>query len=275
MGLFSDRFSAGAHRLRWLEYTQYAGRLLAGGRAPWRDTAACIAWYRKAQGLLRSDVVTLPVDAVCDAWLEAHPLLREAMAAKARPLAPLRTLLADEGLRRHMADLAGGVRAGLPGAVLALACPSPRRWVGDAFRAAHRTEAEVGEDEADGASLYIADFLRSFAGAGLDVLLLAESAATEPGDAAGIECYRSVLNVAGQYRWDAGLLVPAGRYRGGEAGLQFVIAPGPLPGASWGALQPAAFWDGAGMLPGPAFHYAEIPDWIEPERVLDRLARLN
>jgi len=83
----------------WVESTAYAARLLADDQVPWLDVAGVVGWQRKAQGLLRSDVVTLPVAPVCAAWLAAHPALAKAMAAKSRVGFALKTLLADAANR--------------------------------------------------------------------------------------------------------------------------------------------------------------------------------
>ncbi|HSW14984.1 MAG TPA: hypothetical protein VLI06_19210 [Solimonas sp.] len=261
----------------WLDYTDYAAALLANGAVPWLDAGAAVAWQRKAQGLLKSDVITLPVAAVCAAWIDTHPALREAMAAKRRAVVPLKTLLADEGLRTQLVELAAGLRACFPSLPLALAVPSPREWVAQAYRQAHGSEVEVGEDEADSAAVYLADFLRAFGEAGVDALLLQESAASEPEVAEALSCYQPVLNVAAHYRWDVGLGAPGGRYAGGAAGLGFVVAPRALPGTRAGCIVPEDFWTGAAPpdCPPHGFRYAVIPPGAQPEAVLQRLAVLH
>lgn len=279
MSTFAQRLSESSGRQVWLDYSAYAGGLLSGGSVPWLDVGALIAWQRKAQSLLKSDVLPLPVDAVAAAWLAAHPELKEAMGAKRRAVFPLKTLLADEGLRGHFVELAKGLRGSFGGATLALVIPSPRLWVGLAYgQALPGDEVEVGEDEADSASVYIADFLRAFGDSGIDVLLLKESAQTEPAGADGFGCYQSTLNVAAHYRWDTGLYLPAGRFAGGDAGVSFVVAPAPPAGAAIaGAIVPAEFWSG-GAAPAAGkgvFFMAEIPGGANPESVLERLAVLR
>jgi hypothetical protein len=277
MAAFINRVAEGGGKTLWLDYVDYAGDLLAGGAIPWLETSHCAAWQRKAQGLLASDVLAMPVARVCSAWLDAHGPLRAAMGAKKRAVFPLKTLLGDEALRAHLVDWLRAVRGSVPGPVLALECPSPRAWVAAAYTQALDAACEVGEDEADSAALYIADFLRIFGESGVDALLLAETGASEPATAAEIACYQSVLNVASHYRWDVGLYVPGLRYTGGEAGLDFVIAPQALPGAVTGLEIPAAFWDGAAepaAQPG-SFRHAIIPRHADPERVLERLALLR
>jgi len=279
MNRFQAMLDAGDRKPLWLDYSAYAAALLASGAAPWLDATATVAWLRKAQGLLKSDVVALPLPEICTAWLGAHPSLCQSMAAKRRAVAPLRALLADESLRALIVDLLRTQRAIFDQQPLALVCASPRRWVLDAYRMAFGTaaEVEVGDDEADSASVYIADFLRAFGDTGVDALLLQESVDSEPADAAGVVLYQSLLNVAVHYRWSCGLYAPGGRYAGGDAGLAFVIAPQATTGARAGALVADSFWqDGvAPACPPAGFRYARIPVDAQPERVLQQLASLR
>jgi hypothetical protein len=236
-----------------------------------------VAWQSKLLGLLKPDLAELPLAPVVAAWLAEHPRLREAMAAKRRAVFPLRTLLADEALRGYLVELAKALRSAvrLP---LVVVLPSPRAWVGLAYRQAHDETAEVGDDEADGAAVYLADFLRSFGDAGLDALLLEEAADNEPASAESVALYQPVLNVAAHYQWELGLRLPsASDYRGEAAGFSCLIAPRPLPGACAGLSVEPAFWSGAAAPAAPAggFRYAEIPVDASPEQVLERLALLR
>ena len=261
----------------WLDYTDYAAALLAGGQAPWLDTAACVAWLRKAQGLLRSDVLMLPMGVVAQAWLDAHPALLEAMAAKKRrAAAPLRALLADEGLRIQLVDLALALRAAFAQAPLALACPSPRRWVAWASARCAAGEAiEIDDDAVDSAASYMADFLRVFSQCGIDALLLEESAETAPATDSALQLYQPLFNVASHYRWDIGLRVAA---LNGSAlptqGLNFVVAPGDIEAPMRGLALDAACWNGsdAPACPPGGFRFATVPVAAQPEAVLARLA---
>lgn len=265
----------------WLDYSEYAGALLAGGSVPWLDVSELVAWQRKAQGLLQSDVLELPIGEVGNAWLQAHPALLDAMRSKNRPVFPLKTLLADAALRAHLLEIARGLRASFARLPLALVCPSPKRWALDAYRAAFGDDgagaADFGADETEDASAYLADFLRSFGDVGVDILLLQESVDSEPEDAAGLEAYRPVLNVAAHYRWEIGLAAPGGRYRGDAADFGFVIAPQAANGRRSGRMVPSDFWSGAAAsdCPENGFRYARVPGDAKPETVLQRLAALR
>jgi hypothetical protein len=269
--------SAPAAGLLWLDATNYASALLANGAPPWLDVAATLAWQRKAQGLLRSDVVTLPIAVVIDAWLAQNAALRTAMAAKSRLLAPLKTLLADESLRAHLTEMVRGMRAGFGDAVLALLVPSPRYWPAIAYAQAFGDDApaEVTADDADAASVYIADFLRSFGEAGVDALLLEEIETSVPSCDDDLSCYGAVINVARNYRWDLGLLQPqAGDYD--AAPVDFVIAPEKQRGAPIAALRlSTAFWSEGSTAAAP-LRYVSVPaSGLQPEVVLDRLSGLR
>lgn len=279
MGLFINLESGSGERPLWLDSTAYTARLLEGGQAPWLDIASFLSWQRKAQGLLRSDVIALQAEPVVDALLAMHPALRSAMAAKSRALFPLKTLLAATQLREQLSEMLSGMRACFPGIPLALVVPSPRRWIALSYCQAFGADADAaaGADEFDSASMYVADFLRCFSESGLDILLLDEVADTEPTSPTEIEWYRPVLNVATHYRWELGLRLPLAKVDPGMAeGVGFFIAPRPL-GAPTGILTPGTFW--AGSLPPGCptgqFRTAEIPAEANPELVLDRLAVLR
>lgn len=275
MGMLLARLQSAPPAL-WLDASAYGARLLAGGAAPWLDLAACTAWQRKLQGLLKSEVVGVPAAAVIEAWLAAHPELRTAMTAKSRTVYPLKTLLADEPLRRHLADLLAALRAGLPALPLVLVLPSPRAWVAQAYAQAHGAAVEVGEDDADSAALYVADFLQTFAEAGLDGLLLVEPDGQPPLGAATLACYQSVANVAAHLRWDLGLSVPAlaADCAALPDGWSYAVAPRSLAPSPTAHALPASYWSGTAAGSGD-FIYAAIPADAEPEAVLERLAALR
>jgi len=280
MGAFRDRLAAGGRQPRWLDYTDYCGRLLAGGAIPWGDVTRLVDWHRKAQGLLKSDVAALPLRPLIEAWLAAHGDLREAMGGRRRLLYPLKTLLADDALRAHVASALDGLRRTHAGLPLALVLPSPRHFIQLAAAWAGTADADeaIENDDADSASMYLADFLRAFGDAGIDLLLLEERPG-EPVSRDGVAAYQAVLNIAGHYRWEIGLRLggAADDLAGGLAGIDFLIAARPVPGAATGLQLPGAFWTEAeAPVPGAGgdFLFGAIPADARPEVVLERLAAL-
>ena len=264
----------------WLDFYAYAGALFGGG-IPWFDDAAFAAFHGKAQSLLRSDVVGLPVARVAAALLDARPELVAAMKAKSRPTYPLRRLLEDESLRQAVTALLAPLRAAAAGRPLALVIPSPRQWLAQAYAAAYgaplAADTATDGDEIDGAAVYVADFLRSFAEAEIDLVLLCEDDGNGPGNAEALSWYAPVFKTARHYRWQVGLLDAAGKLPTADAaGLDFLICAEPGPGSASGSILPAAFWsDGEKPLGYGGFGYGVVPVGAVPEVVLDRIASLR
>ncbi|TJY63270.1 hypothetical protein E4T66_06110 [Sinimarinibacterium sp. CAU 1509] len=277
MGMLTERLVTDDGGL-WLDFRAYAARLLAAGSVPWLDADAATGWMRKAQALLKSNVVSLPVAEVAEAWLRANAGLVAAMGAKRRTDYPLKTLLADEALRAHLQSLATFLRSSFGSQPLVLALPSPRHWVAVAHAQARPGDAvEVDADAVDDAAVYIADFLRSFADCGLDGVLLEEGREPAPSLAEALPLYQPVFNVASHYRWDTGLLLPANVSAEVGEGLDFLVASAPVTGVTPGLRVPESFWEDGVVAPCPerGFRFAEIPVGAHPESVLDRLAGLR
>jgi hypothetical protein len=266
----------------WLDFYDYAGALLAGSNGiPWFDDASFAAFHGKAQSLLRSDVVALPVARIVATLLNARPELAAAMKAKSRPGFPLRRLLEEESLRQTVAGLLTPLRAAAADRPLALTLPSPRLWLAQAYAAAYGAplDADVATDgdEIDGAAVYVADFLRSFADAGLDLVLLCEDANDGPANAEALSWYDPVFKTARHYRWEIGLLDPAGKLPAADAAaLDFLISAEPGPAVAGGWILPAAFWSSGERAAGQGrFSYGTVPVGAVPEMVLDRIASLR
>lgn len=271
---------AAASPMLWLEDATYAGQLLAGGRTPWLDATEYVAFRRKAQNLLRPDLNAVPLVGFLRAWVTARADVREAMAARKRAVFPVRTLLADDGLRSQLMQTLSGLRAAFSASPLVLRLPSPRALVCEAWRLAfgRQAEVDVGADEIDSCAVYVAEFLRSFGASEVDGLLLDESIGTEPANAEELGWYQPVINIATHYRWDLGLHLPDGSgYAGAATAMAFVIAPRPIEAGLWIPALPPTVWDSpAPFTPaaGPA-RYLEVPTDAVPEQVLVRLAELR
>ena len=261
----------------WLDDAAYAGRLLADGNPPLLEVPEFVAFRTQASALLHSDVLTLALAPVCEAWLDAHPELLERMGRKQRAVAPLRALLGDDGLRDHLVSLTRAVRQALSGSPLVLSLPSPRAW-------AHATHARCGlegiaveQNEVDKASVYVAEFLRTFAECSPDGILLCEDADNVPADPAEIDWYRPVLNVAEHYRWPVGLNLsgmPSPRTL--PPGIDFAIADDTFEALPTAVALPSSIWTQAPAPDaGPACRFAAIPAAADPQSVLATIEALR
>ena len=264
----------------WLDFYDYAQDLLAGGSIPWSEPAEFVSFYGKAHALLKSDVVSLPLEPMIDALLTDRGDLRTAMAAKSRPGFPLRQLLNDEPIRQTIASLLGPLRSSFGDVALALIVPSPKRWMQLAFQFAHGEAMDPDDacdgDEIDGAAVYIADFLREFSDSGIDILLLSETPGEGYRDMEQLSWYEPVINIAGHYRWQIGVMDRAANTGlPNNEQLNFVVAP-KLEDDPGGLLLGDEFWSKgsvAGLVKGQ-FYYAAIPRNAEPETVLKCLQGL-
>ena len=280
MGALAERVAerAGGKPLLWLDHFAYSGRLLAAGRIPWLDAAAFAAWLRTAQRLLRSGVAALPLADFFAAWLDAHPELAAAMAARTRPGFALKTLLAAEEPRALLGEIVRAVRDGHPTLPVALMIPSPGRWLAWAHDLAGAGTIEPAADDVEAAAMYVAGWLRTFAGAGVDALLLEEPPGRGPALAAEVLLHQPVINVAHHYRWDVGIeALGASFVPGPEQGIDFCITDVSAGSGLRGIVLGDAFWAGEPPPPasGACFYFARVPADAVPERVLERLGPLR
>jgi hypothetical protein len=272
VGGLRDRIERG-DRLLWIDYVDYASRLLEPGGVPWTDTAGTVAWYRRAQGLLSSDVVPIPLWPIATRVVTAVPGVLEQMRAKTRVTHALRALLSSDGLRSTSGGLVRSLRVVFPQALLALSVPTPRDAIALAHGAAATAGApdspEIGEDEVDAAAPYLADFLRGFGDAGLDLLLLESTHTVDPDD---LQACRPMLNTARHYGWEVGLRAPGSRLASLPDGFDFFVgqAAGPVAAELESrSVRVARVGEGAEAT----FYFAQVSSEASPERVLAALAQ--
>jgi len=266
----------------WIDFYRYAAALFGRGSVPWFDQAEFAAFYGKAQALLRSDVTILSLEPLAGAWIAQESSVRDVMRSKRRPGFPLRSLLQDAGLRTHIQQAIQPLRLSHPRQPLVLTLPSPRRWLSCAYRAAYGEDLDAAvagdADEIDEASMFVADFLRTFGESGIAAVLLIESPAGAPATEEELALYGPLVNQARHYRWQIGLLDPApAAPLSMIPGLDFWVAPSLSKDMRGGVLIADEFW--AGGDPPPVaeghFRYATLAENLKPEIVIRQLAKLR
>lgn len=265
-GAFAARASNAGLSLLWVDAVDYGRRLLLNGKPmPWDDVGAYLAFTRRLQSLLESDVLSLNLGAFFRDRVAQTPALASAMGEKRRATFPLRTMLADGSARERLVELATAVTASYPGLPLLLELPAPADWLCAAWQAAKKGPApEIDTEIAETAAMYIADFLRCFAGTPVAGLLLHAGAA--PLDPAACQ---PLANVAAHYRWSFGA-----RAEEPGHGFDFVVADRPVAGCLTGLSHRL----GAGPAPGrPAntFLAVQVDAEAEPNAVLEQLSALR
>src|SRR5216683_1816002 len=176
-----DAPPSGRARPVWFDAAAYGqARLLSGGDVPWPSPAELSSFFAKIGGMFHSDAILVDLADLFAQRTNADQQLRAAMAARSRPGYALRTLLSD-GQARGTAAEAVRVLAATSGPVpLVLTVPTPGRWLVAAAQQAQRDGPDPGPPDAaqaETAAIYSADFLRMFAGTGVDGLLLDEGRA--------------------------------------------------------------------------------------------------
>src|SRR5208337_5196475 len=166
---------SGRSQATWFDSLAYCrAKLLSYGPVPWDSPGEVAAFFGKAQGMFRSDALLVDLGDLL-AWRVGHDgLLRAAMAARSRPGYALRTLLGDERARAIAQEAVTAIAAGSGATPVVLSIPSPARWLRVTAEQAGQEPVPPDPDRADTAAMYIADFLRIFAGEGVDGLLLDE-----------------------------------------------------------------------------------------------------
>jgi hypothetical protein len=272
----------------WFDAAAYGrAKLLGGGDVPWDSPGELSSFFAKIGGMFGSDAILVDVADMFAQRAAADQQLRAAMAARSRPGYALRTLLGDEQARGTAAE-AVRVLAATSGSVpLVLTVPAPGRWLVAAARQAGSDpgapDAEPPDAEppdagqAETAAIYSADFLRLFAGTGVDGLLLHEGP-VPAGELIHPEAYRPVLNVADHYEWpvliqtDAAAAWPHGPVPDVAVWLGSA-APG-APAGRWGIIAGSDFWAGADPPTGADLVLAPVPAAADPEAVMKRVRAL-
>ena len=262
----------------WIDGWDYGEKLLnKGNTAPWGDVGAFVSFHKQLQGLLGSDVLTVNVAAFYDFWLQQHPELLQEMASKRRLGFALRTLLANQSARQQLHEVVAAVCESNSGMPVLLEMSSPKSWIGDAHcKAQNKANTEVSWDDAESASMYVADFIRFFSDCALSGILLHDSEGEGPSSEADTLRYQPVINVAQHYNWQVVLNGCSYDFTASpEQGVSVCL--GSQEDAQGQILPPSYFSDrqGTPFISTGQFIYVVVPSDAIPEFVLDCLAKLR
>lgn len=278
-----DAACSGSIRV-WLKSSAYSRRLLLGEAGdPWVSGAHYQAYFSQAHGLLKPDVAVLEIGELYDAWHAAHSgELVASLGNRRKPVTALRKLLEAEAPRKVLAEVVEAVLANLRGQTpLVLSLPSPRRWMNHANRLTGSCDIELTADDAEDASMYLADLIRSVSAFPVSGLLLEEGCDDASFNVEDLTRYTSIVNVVRHYRWSLALRLPNDAAPTPEALADFdaVISPA-LESAGAAVLGrdiSAAFATEGAIAPlsGRQFYFAEIDPGLRPESVLECLDALR
>lgn len=253
---------SGRARAVLIDGHDYAQSVFLQGRpVPWQDPMAYSNFLGQAQGVFKSDLALLNLDRFYAHQLESNSELRVALSAKNRTGFALRTLLADAGTTARVLEFAT-IFVKTQRAPVVLQIPSPMQWLARTQRYS-ATPGELDADDAENSSMYVADWLRSFAALPLAGVLLDDRplGAGDENPVVPLETYSPIIGVTEHYGWTLGLRRGASVEFTGTGASGVVTLPG--------------FWlDDQDPPPGD-FLVGEIPATAVPEVVVTRIAALG
>lgn len=254
---------SGRARPLLVDHSRYGTAVIRQGRPiPWTDLTELAGYIGQLNGLLDPDATWVDIAALYSDHLSGRDDLLAAMGSRTRVGYPMRTLLADEQgidlVLRTVANLSETSRR-----PVVLEVPSPAQWLAQAHEVAGTRLEAVDEDDADRASMYIAEWLGRLGSLPIALVLL--DARTSGGETRvetkePVDGYSSITNLAGHFGWSVGVR--------GDEGVE--VSQGDVRVG----VVPESFWLDGADLPDGAVLVASIPATASPERVLDRLASL-
>ncbi|MAZ87385.1 MAG: hypothetical protein CL693_07060 [Cellvibrionaceae bacterium] len=260
--------------LLWLDAEAYGAEVVRNGKPfPWAHPTEFVASYGQLQNLLKPGVAPVHLGNFLKSWLEANPTALSEMSGKKRVRFALKKLLGMEAPRAIMREIVSALCESVS-QPLVLVLPSNGELINWANTKANGTNAqELTEIDIDSVSVYLADFLRAFAGLNVAGVLvqLPEGQAVNP---ELLDLYSPVINVSKHYHWALGVQVTSpSELNDSDEQLDLIISD--KTGASCVELN-ASFWAGADVsTPESGFYYGKVAADLKPELVLERLQSLR
>lgn len=262
----------------WIDATSYGQKLLNNNKeVAWEDIGACVSYHRQLQGLINSDVIAVQVGDFYQSWLKQHPALKSAMKEKRRLGYALRTLLADPKAKQLLNEFVKALCDCYPDVPVTLVLPSPKQWMKQAYCYARDCDTvDVSWEDAESASMYMADFLRNFSDCDISAILLSDQPGEGVENDAHLQAYQPVINTAEHYRWEIVLSGAQNSFTPkDDSGISFSLCKN--YSSTTGVFQSAAEWKNSELplFSGEGFLFVEIPENAVPEEVLDELVNLR
>lgn len=255
--------TSGRRRAVVLDSHDYAQSVFLQGKpVPWQEPMAYANFFGQVQGVLKSDLALLSLDRFYAERVAADPKLQASMGAKSRTGYALRTLLNDADTTAFVIELAT-VFSQTQRVPVVLQIPSPMQWLARTHPFSGATDVSgLDADNAENASMYVADWLRGFAALPLMAVMLDDRGPTVGTAPVPLSTYSPIANVTDHYRW------ALAQRHDDRVELHGSELRGAVIGADFWSTDTAA-------LPDGDFLVGEVPPAAVPEQVLSRISALD
>ncbi|WP_104690607.1 hypothetical protein [Helicobacter heilmannii] len=219
---------------------------------PWHDPTLYSNYMKQVASLLRMDVLVLRFDKMLEEELKNNTELVAKMGEKKRQGYALKVFMQDEGIKEDTSSLINTATNTLHVHILTQ-LPSPQQILQMSAEAVG-AQADLSDEDIENASMYYADWLRSYKDSKVRGVLF-----DERNQAVKESLYQPILNTASNYDWQIG-------FRHTDA-LRFCGFETPIP------LLDTNFWLDKNA-PSPQFNspfFTEIHEDAIPEVVLEKL----
>lgn len=259
--------------LLWLDAEAYGRRVaLQGHDFSWTDCAEFVNQYRMVHTLLSPSVAPINLGSFLAAWLDENTGALVEMRGKKRIRFALKKLLSLEQLREQIRAIVSALCETLAEPIV-LVMPQNAELINWANNKANNVgPAEISDIDIDSVSVYLADFLRVFNGLNVSAVVIDLPAPVVSTDQ--LDLYSPIVNVAKHYHWKLGAKVSSDAIIDTDiSGLDFFLGNTPDNGT---LCLDAQFWHEGVLSELPCnIYYAQVPEHLAPELVLERLSNLK
>ncbi|WP_147535167.1 hypothetical protein [Bacillus marasmi] len=275
-------------QLTLIDFTDYANRLLNNGKKDlYQKPDLFISIFTQAERLLNPDVLNIDVSSFYQVYLENEQVFVQSIKSKRLPVI-MKNILAQEKPKSLITEIINGLKS-LSKKPVVISIDSPQKWLQEASKSVKgEGEISLSLDEIERASMYIAEFLRSFSTLNISAIVIKESENTIFTHDELLERYQPITNVAKHYKWSLGLqmdtcLNPTEIRKLVDFCLISSLTFPELTslweeGQAIGGGLDQRFWEGqiqTGTIPKTGLLFGKIPADAEPETVLSQIQNLR
>lgn len=270
----------------WLDPLAFSQQaLLQGQPIAWCEPTAWALWVAKAHGLLGCKVSVIPLAEGISAWLKANPAVCDELRSARDPMGLVRKLCAHTAFTGWLKLLTLNLKETTPKGQVKLVLPAAAPLMQRLAQAVHGQApqaTEIDPEDAEDATVYLANALRQIPADAMDTLLVDGRIETAQGPADLLAGADTLANVAAHYQWRFGVQVCQGASLGALRPA-FAIADHwqARPDAATSCGQVVALVDASaamgtvGSATGPDFLLLQVPPELAPDVVIPQLRSLT